>query len=69
MRKKQRKLVKNEKGISLQAQIDLANHIETIATQAKVDKEIQVKNVIENRKSEKERLHRDFVREGDLDGK
>ena len=69
MQNKQRELVKNEKGEFLQAQIDLANHIETIATQAQVDKEIQVKNVIENRKSEKERLHRDFVREGDLDGK
>lgn len=66
---KQRELVKKEKGESLQSQIDLANHIETIAEQARLGKEIQVKNVIENRKSEKEKLHRDLVKEGDLDGK
>lgn len=62
IREEQLKLVKGELNAKTQAEIDLARHIQTIASVT--DKNvISLKNIHQNRKKEESKTHKDFVRE------
>ena len=52
---------------SLQAQINLAEHIQVIATQGK-HSDVGLKNIRSTRKKEQTRTHRDYVKEGHING-
>ena len=53
---------------SIQAQIDLSNHIEAIAAAANTQTENSVKNIRSTRKREKSIAHIDYVRVGEIYG-
>ena len=64
MRAKQKDLVKEEERELLQAQIDLVSHIESVVDAKPTRKgETSIKGVIENRKKEQIRTHKDYVKE------
>lgn len=64
MRAKQKDLVKEEERGLLQAQIDLVSHIESVVDAKPTRKgETSIKGVIENRKKEQIRTHKDYVKE------
>ena len=52
---------------NLQAQIDLAEHIQVIASKGK-QTDVGIKNIRETRKREQARTHIDFVKEGNICG-
>ena len=52
---------------NLQAQIDLAEHIQVIAAQGK-HSDVGLKNIRSTRKREQTRTHRDYVKEGHING-
>lgn len=52
---------------NLQAQIDLAEHIQVIAAQGK-HSDVGVKSIRSTRKKEQTRTHRDYVKEGHING-
>ena len=53
---------------SIQAQIDLSNHIEAIAAAANTQMENSVKNIRSTRKRETSMAHKDYVRMGEIYG-
>jgi len=48
---------------NLQAQIDLARHIETIADNAKSSNDVGLKNIRNTRKREQNKRHQDYMKE------
>ena len=49
---------------SLQAQIELANHIEAIVGSATTHNDVDIKGIRKNREREKQRNHKDYAKEG-----
>ena len=64
---RRKRLVRAAQEESLQAQIDLADHIEAIAGTAKRTGETDVKNIRGNRSREQLRRHRDYMKGGQED--
>ena len=67
----QRAITKNEMRNNLQAQIDLAQHIEAIANSANssgTHKDVQMKNIRSTRKREQMKNHQDYMKEGSYHG-
>ena len=62
IQKASRKIVNDSASDSLQAQIDLAKHIQMIAAQTQ-HSDTQVKNIRSTRKREQYRTHRDYAKE------
>ena len=60
----QRTIVKSSTRDNLQAQINLAQHIETIACGVGGQADVQMKNIRSNRKREQTKHHRDYMKEG-----
>ena len=60
----QRTMTKNEMRNNLQAQIDLAQHIEAIAGSVGTHKDVQMKNIRSTRKREQMKNHQDYMKEG-----
>lgn len=63
MKKEKQKLVRSVEYENLQAQIDLAEHIQVIAERPKY-KDTNIKDIRNTRKRETERCHIDFMKEG-----
>ena len=67
----QRAITKNEMRNNLQAQIDLAQHIEAIAgsaCKASGHMDVHMKNIRNTRKKEQSRCHQDYMKEGSFHG-
>ena len=60
----QKIIVKGAEKDNLQAQIDLAQHIEAIAGSVGTDKDVHMKNIRNTRKREQGKCHQDFMKEG-----
>ena len=60
----QRAIMKNAARSNLQAQINLANHIETITDGNGGRTDVHMKNIRSTRKREQTKYHRDYVKEG-----
>lgn len=63
MKKRQRKLVKNEEVARTQAEIRLATHIEAISKNAVKNDKVNIKGVRETRKREQIKQHVDYIKE------
>lgn len=63
MKKKQRKLVKDEEVARTQAEIRLAAHIEAISKNAVKSDKVNIKGVRETRKREQSKQHVDYIKE------
>ena len=60
----QKSIAKNEMRNNLQAQIDLAQHIEAIAGSVCSNADVHMKNIRNTRKKEQMKSHRDYMKEG-----
>ena len=60
----QRIISKNEMRNNLQAQIDLAQHIEIIAGNVNSHADVHMKNIRHTRRKEQSRCHQDYMKEG-----
>lgn len=60
----QKSIAKNEVKNNLQAQIDLAQHIEAIAGSVSSNTDVHMKNIRSTRKKEQMKSHRDYMKEG-----
>lgn len=60
----QRTITRSATRDNLQAQIDLAQHIEAIAGSVGTHKDVHMKNIRNTRKREQMKYHRDYVKEG-----
>lgn len=60
----QKSIAKNEKRNNLQAQINLAQHIEAIAGSVNGTTDVHMKNIRNTRKREQMKNHRDYMKEG-----
>lgn len=60
----QKSITKNAIGDNLQAQIDLARHIEVIADSVNRHTDVKIKNIRNTRKREQNRNHQDYMKEG-----
>lgn len=60
----QKTIIKSAEKDNLQAQIDLAQHIEAIAGNAGEHGDVNMKNIRNTRKREQSRCHQDFMKEG-----
>ena len=60
---KQKQITKEAKRDNLQAQIDLARHIETITRNSKKGNNTNIKGIRETRKQEQQKHHRDYMKE------
>lgn len=60
----QKSITQNEMKNNLQAQIDLAQHIEAIAGGVSGNTDIHIKNIRTTRKKEQRRCHQDYMKEG-----
>lgn len=60
----QKAIAKNEMRNNLQAQIDLAQHIEAIAGSVGTHKDVHMKNIRSTRKREQMKYHKDYMKEG-----
>lgn len=60
----QKSIAKNEMRNNLQAQIDLAQHIEAIAGSVSSNADVHMKNIRNTRKREQMKSHRDYMKEG-----
>lgn len=60
----QKNIAKNEMKNNLQAQIDLAQHIEAIAGSVNSNEDVHMKNIRNTRKREQIKNHRDYMKEG-----
>ena len=60
----QRTIAKGVEKENLQAQIDLARHIETIAGSVGGHKDVRIKDIRSTRKREQNRHHQDYMKEG-----
>ena len=67
MQKAKKQTVNAAAAENLQAQIDLAEHIQVIASKGK-QTDVGIKNIRKNRKREQARTHIDFVKEGNICG-
>ena len=63
MKKRQRKLVKDEEVARTQAEIRLATHIEAISKNAVKSDKVNIKGVRETRKREQSKQHVDYIKE------
>lgn len=68
MQAAQRAIIKDATQGNLQAKIDLADHICTIANTANSSKNTQTKSIRENRKRAQRRTHTDYMKVGELNG-
>ena len=64
MQERQKEIVLQEEKKKLQAKIDLANHIQTIASLVSQSHATSIKGIRENRQKEQERTHEDFLKGG-----
>ena len=60
----QRTITKSEVRSNLQAQIDLAGHIEAIVGSVGTHKDVHMKNIRNTRKREQMKNHQDYMKEG-----
>jgi hypothetical protein len=67
MQKAKKQTVHAAAAENLQAQIDLAEHIQVIAAKGK-QTDVGIKNIRSTRKREQARTHIDFVKEGAIRG-
>ena len=67
LQKAQRQTVNAATADNLQGQIDLAEHIQVIASKGKRS-DVSIKNIRDTRKREQSRMHIDFVKEGSKRG-
>ena len=67
MQKTRKNTIASATADSLQAQINLAEHIQVIASQTK-HTDVGLKNIRSTRKKEQTRTHRDYVKEGHIHG-
>ena len=65
LRDSQKTLILGENRKSTQAQIDLARYIETIANNVCHKSDVKVKDIRQTRKHETQRVHIDFVKDGE----
>ena len=68
MQEKQKELVKKEEHNNLQAKIDLATSIQTIASLVSSNHATSLKSIRENRTKEREKTHKDFMKVGAYNG-
>ncbi len=68
MQAAQRAIIKSATHENLQAKIDLAEHICTIASTANSSKNTQIKSVRESRKRAQRKTHTDYMKAGELNG-
>jgi len=68
MQTAQRAIIKGATQENLQARIDLADHICTIASTTNSHKNTQIKSVRENRKRAQRKTHTDYMKAGELNG-
>ena len=52
---------------SLQAEIDLSNHIEAVVSATSRQQDVQIKKIRQTRRKEQEKVHKDFTKEAKLD--
>ena len=64
----QRAIIKGASRDNLQAKIDLAEHICTIASTANSAQNTQIKSVRDNRKRAQRKTHTDYMKAGELNG-
>lgn len=64
LKDKQKILVKDVVEDNLQAQIELASHIEAIVSSATAHENVEIKGIRKNREKEKQKNHVDYVKEG-----
>lgn len=67
LRNKQRNIVLAEMESSLQAEIDLSNHIEAVVSATSRQQDVQIKKIRQTRRKEQEKVHKDFTKEAKLD--
>ena len=65
IQEKTKEIIQRGNEESLQAQVQLAKHIETVVGMAGRTKNIQIKEIRKNRKREQRRIHKDYVKECD----
>lgn len=68
MQAAQRAIIKGATQENLQAKIDLADHICTIASTVNSSRNTQIKSVRENRKRAQRKTHTDYIKAGELNG-
>lgn len=68
MQEKQKELIRKEQHDSLQAEIELAAHIQAIAGNTRNNNDVDIKTVRSNRKKEQMKRHTQHVKEAGLDG-
>ena len=64
MKKEKKDIVKKALRESMQAQIDLAEHIQVISNQSRVN-DVKLKNIRDTRRRERTKRHRDFMKAGE----
>ncbi len=64
IRTTQKTIIKDSQKDTIQAQIDLAKHIETIAGNSKSFLDVNLKDIFTTRKKEQDKCHRDYMKEG-----
>ena len=64
MWREQKNIIKDSEKDNLQAQINLAQHIETITANSKNHLDVNIKDIFTTRKKEQDKYHRDYVKEG-----
>lgn len=64
LKDKQKVLVKDVAEDNLQAQIELASHIEAIVSSAAIPENVDIKGIRKNREKEKQKNHVDYTKEG-----
>ena len=67
LRNKQRNIILSEMESSLQAEIDLSNHIEAVVSATSRQQDVQIKKIRQTRRKEQEKVHKDFTKEAKLD--
>ena len=65
IQEKTKEIIQSGNEESLQAQVQLARHIETVVGMAGRTKDIQIKEIRKNRKREQKRTHKDYLKECD----
>ena len=68
LQEKQKELIKASDGENLQAQINLATHIETIANSTSSSHDVSLKSIRKTRQREQIKTHKDFMKGGNNDG-
>ncbi len=64
LKEKQKIIVKDAVEDNLQAQIELASHIEAIIHSATIPENVDIKGIRKNREKEKQKNHMDYMKEG-----